>query len=48
MEGFRFAFFGKGVFEPMMLFYSLGISFIIFLIGVALFHKVEKNFMDTV
>jgi lipopolysaccharide transport system permease protein len=48
IEGFRFAFFGKGVFEPMMLAYSLGVSFVIFLIGVALFHKVEKNFMDTV
>jgi len=48
IEGFRFAFFGKGVFEPMMLAYSLGTSLVIFLIGVALFHKVEKNFMDTV
>ena len=48
IEGFRFAFFGKGVFEPTMLIYSLGVSSLIFLIGVALFHKVEKNFMDTV
>lgn len=48
IEGFRFAFFGKGVFEPSMLLYSLGVSSVIFIIGVALFHKVEKNFMDTV
>lgn len=48
IEGFRFAFFGKGVFEPTMLLYSLGVSLVVFLIGVALFHKVEKNFMDTV
>ncbi|MDX1903332.1 MAG: ABC transporter permease [Thermonemataceae bacterium] len=48
IEGFRYAFFGKGVFEPSMLLYSLGISSVIFLVGVALFHKVEKTFMDTV
>ncbi|MCS6796227.1 MAG: ABC transporter permease, partial [Raineya sp.] len=48
VEGFRFAFFGQGVFEIPMLLYSLAVSAVIFLIGVALFHKVEKNFMDTV
>lgn len=48
IEGFRFVFFGKGAFEPTMLLYSVGISVVIFLIGVAMFHKVEKNFMDTV
>jgi lipopolysaccharide transport system permease protein len=48
IEGFRYAFFGKGVFEASMLFYSLGVSIIVFIIGVALFHKVEKGFMDTV
>lgn len=48
VEGFRFAFFGQGVFEITMLLYSLAVSAVIFLIGVALFHKVEKNFMDTV
>lgn len=48
LEGFRFAFFSKGSFELSMLLYSLLISGIIFIIGVASFHKVEKNFMDTV
>lgn len=48
IEGFRYAFFGTGAFNLEMLLYSTGVTFFIFLIGLALFHRVEKTFMDTV
>ncbi|MCU0446875.1 MAG: ABC transporter permease [Microscillaceae bacterium] len=48
VEGFRFAVIGKGSFDLNFLAYSTGITILIFLFGVALFHRVEKTFMDTV
>jgi lipopolysaccharide transport system permease protein len=48
LEGFKYAFFGKGTFEVWMLGYSFFITIFIFLTGVMMFHKVEKTFMDTV
>lgn len=48
IEGFRYAFLGTGSFEKNSLLYSGGIALLIFLIGVGVFHKVEKTFMDTV
>ncbi len=48
IEGFRFGFLGTGSFQPASLTYSISISIVIFLIGVGVFHKVEKTFMDTV
>lgn len=48
VEGFRYGFLGTGSFELHSLLYSASISVVIFLIGVGLFHKVEKTFMDTV
>jgi lipopolysaccharide transport system permease protein len=48
IESFRFAFFGTGTFDWQMLAYSAGVTMLIFIIGVSLFHRVEKTFMDTV
>lgn len=48
VEGFRYAFFGVGTFDMWMLGYSTLFTLIIFVFGVALFHRVEKSFMDTV
>lgn len=48
LEGFKYAFFGKGVVSYASLGYSCVLAFTIFFVGVALFHKVEKTFMDTV
>ena len=48
LEGFRYAFFGTGAFTWVMLLNSSLVSLGIFLIGLSLFHRVEKTFMDTV
>ncbi len=49
IEGFRYAFLSTGgVFNIIQLLCSAIVSIIIFLIGVGVFHKVEKTFMDTV
>jgi lipopolysaccharide transport system permease protein len=47
-ECFRFGYLGAGNFEPLMLVYSFILIFVILLIGVLIFNKVEKSFMDTV
>ena len=50
VETFKVAFFGAdfAVFNWAYLGYSFGFSFIILLIGMRLFAKVEKSFMDTI
>ncbi|MDW7695806.1 ABC transporter permease [Flammeovirgaceae bacterium SG7u.111] len=48
IEGFRFAFLGQGIFNLSMLGYSAGVSLVVFIVGIILFNKTEKNFMDTV
>jgi lipopolysaccharide transport system permease protein len=47
-ECFRFGFLGSGSFEPSSLVLSSGIIFFILGLGVVVFNKVEKSFMDTV
>ena len=47
-ECFRYGYLGAGNFEPLMLVYSFILIFVILLIGVLIFNKVEKSFMDTV
>ncbi len=47
-ECFRYGFLGSGSFEPMMLVFSTVISVTVLAIGVIVFNKVEKSFMDTV
>ena len=48
IETFKHGFIGVGVFEPVWLIYSFFISVLLFFIGVKIFNKVEKSFIDTV
>lgn len=48
IETFRYGFLGKGTFSWSLLGYSAGITAVILLIGVVIFNKVEKTFVDTV
>jgi len=48
IEGFRQAFIGKGELDANMFFYSTLFTLIIFFIGLLVFNKVEKSFIDTV
>jgi lipopolysaccharide transport system permease protein len=47
-ECFRYGFLGSGSFEPSSLYLSSGITFLILALGILIFNKVEKSFMDTV
>ena len=48
IETFRYGFLGKGSFTWELLIYSCTITFAILLLGIIVFNKVEKNFVDTV
>jgi lipopolysaccharide transport system permease protein len=48
VEAFRFAFFGVGRVEIANLAYSAAVCVGVFLLGVVLFHRAERNVMDTV
>lgn len=48
VEGFRFAIFNTNSFQLSSLLYSIGFTIIALFIGLLLFNKVEKSFMDTV
>jgi lipopolysaccharide transport system permease protein len=48
IETFRYGFLGEGSFSWTSLGSSLGITLIITLLGMLIFNKVEKNFIDTV
>ena len=48
IEGFRIAFTNSGSLEFNLYIYSLLFSFFIFVIGLLVFNKVEKSFIDTV
>lgn len=48
VEAFRFALFEKGSFAPMHLLYSGGFIVVVLFIGLLIFSKVERTFMDTV
>lgn len=47
-ECFKYSWIGVGDFSPLMLGISTIIIFVIFMIGLIIFNKVEKTFMDTV
>jgi lipopolysaccharide transport system permease protein len=47
-ECFRYGFLGTGNFEPTSLIFSTLTTLVILTIGVLIFNKVEKSFMDTV
>jgi len=48
IETFKYAMLGVGEFNWFHLTYSLVFTIILFFIGLIIFHKVEKSFMDTV
>ncbi len=47
-ECFKYAWFGAGDFSPLMLVISSAIILFLLMIGVVIFNKIEKSFMDTV
>ena len=48
IETFRYAFIGTGQFYPGAFLYSIVASIVIFMLGLIIFNKVEKDFVDTV
>lgn len=48
VESFRHAFLGTGMVQPWMIGVSVGMTFILLILGILLFSRVEKTFMDTV
>ena len=48
IETFKYAFLGVGEFSWLYLGYSTLFTIVLFLIGLVIFHRVEKSFMDTV
>jgi lipopolysaccharide transport system permease protein len=48
IEAFRFSIFGEGTFSVYSLLYSFSFMTLILLLGLMIFSKVEKSFMDTV
>ncbi|WP_417558466.1 ABC transporter permease [Mesoflavibacter zeaxanthinifaciens] len=48
MEGFRYMLLDIGEFNLTRFLYTLGISLFIFLIGLVIFNRTEKSFIDTV
>lgn len=48
LETFRYAFLGQGTFSISAILYTTIATIIIFLLGIILFNKVEKNFIDTI
>lgn len=48
VEVFRLAFLGTSAMSPLYLLYSFAFMFLVLLIGVLIFNRVENTFMDTV
>jgi lipopolysaccharide transport system permease protein len=48
IEGFRFAFLGKGEFSAWSIGYSAIVTVVILFFGILIFNKTEKNFVDTI
>ena len=48
VETFRYAYLGTGAFSWTSLMYSFTAMVVILFVGVVIFNRVEKNFMDTV
>ncbi|WP_242692092.1 ABC transporter permease [Aridibaculum aurantiacum] len=48
VEGFRYSIFGTGTVDVGLATYSIGFAVVAVLIGIILFNKVERSFMDTV
>jgi lipopolysaccharide transport system permease protein len=48
METFKFGFLGQGTFSWLALGYSFLFSIIVLIIGIVIFNKVERSFMDVI
>ncbi len=48
VEAFRYIFLGVGMMDPLWWAVSTGVTLVVLLLGVILFNRVEKTFMDTV
>ncbi len=48
IEGFRYMILDEGVFTSLGLLYTIAVSIFIFIVGLLIFNKTEKNFIDTV
>jgi lipopolysaccharide transport system permease protein len=48
IETFRFGFLGKGNFSWNGLFYTTIVTIVVFFIGIVIFNRTEKNFVDTI
>jgi lipopolysaccharide transport system permease protein len=48
IETFKYGFLGTGQFYPQVFAYSVVSSIAIFLVGLVVFNRVEKNFVDTI
>jgi len=48
VEAFKYMFLGKGQFDWFWLGYTAIVTIIVFFVGLAIFNRTEKNFMDTV
>lgn len=48
VESWRYALFGKGSFDVVSLFYSSGVIMVILFLGLLIFSKIERTFIDTV
>ncbi len=48
IETFRYGFLGKGEYSVDGLMYSSIVTFVVFILGVIIFNKTEKNFVDTI
>jgi lipopolysaccharide transport system permease protein len=48
LETFKFAFTGVGEFNWFYIAYSLGFTIAILLIGIVIFNRVQRNFMDVI
>jgi lipopolysaccharide transport system permease protein len=48
VETFRYAFFGSGALQPWILGVSFAMTLLILVMGIVLFSRVEKTFMDTI
>lgn len=48
IEVFRYALLGEGIIDPLYLIISCVFALLVAFIGIIIFNKVEKNFMDTV
>ena len=47
-ETFKYGFTGVGVFEWSYLLYSLAFTIVILILGIVIFNRTQKNFMDVI